>query len=436
MGPVEYRSSLSFWREAARNLSIKGVRLRPRERLSAVALTKRFAGPALLASELDVKPENLRFPDTATVAAADWLTKAEIDHDRERRLGGTWSGLWLHWNKRHQDAKEQAVPVDLWSRICRAREQQGKPPTYYAVISLDGDEMGRWLAGEKTPCLRRLLHRKVRGYFEKLNDPCAEAGLAAPRPVGPALQGAISAALGVFASEVAPQIVAQHHGTMIYSGGDDVLALCPVASALRCVHNLRKAFSGLDDSERDGWRQCGGQRKITMGDQASMSGGLAVVHFHEDLRLALETVRDAESRAKQAGRNLLDVVTARRSGATTRAICPWPTTDWLDGLRKEFARGVSDRWTYRLRTELPALTSCLLPRQALQAEIRRLIDRGESDTAVSCDGAVVADAFERYGELRKGVPDAKVPDAKLLSDFLTLCQSASFMARGSDDRGV
>ena len=429
MGPAEYRPSLDFWRDAARDVSINGVRLRPRERLCAVALTKRFAGPALLASELAVEPADLRFPDTATVAAAEWLAKAGIDHDRERRVSGTWSGLWLHWNTRYQDAEEQPVPVDLWSRICRARTQQGRAPSYYAAISMDGDEMGRWLAGEKTPELRRLLHPKVRGYFESLDDERAEAGLSAPRPVGPALHGAISAALGVFASEVAPQIVAQHHGTMVYSGGDEVLALCPVATALRCIQGLRRAFSGVDDSERDGWRECDGRRRITMGDQASMSGGLAVIHYHEDLRLALETVRGAERRAKQAGRNLLDVVTARRSGETARAICPWPT-DWLDGLRNEFARGASDRWTYRLRTELPALASGLLPRQALQAEIRRLIDRGESDTAVRCDGAVVADTFKRYGELRKGVPDAE-----LLSDFLTLCQSASFMARGSDGRG-
>ena len=427
MGPAEYRRSLDFWNDAAENVSIKGVRLRPRERLSAVALTKRFAGPALLASELYVQPEDLRFPDTSTVAAADWLTTAGIDHGQERRLNGTWSGLWLHWNKQHQDPTERAVPGDLWLRICQARKQIGNPPSYYAVISLDGDEMGRWLAGQKTPELRQLLHPKIRTYFEELKDTCANDGISAPRPMGPALHGTISAALGVFASDAAPRIVERYHGTMIYSGGDDVLALCPVATALRCVHDLRRAFSGLNDPMRDGWRECGGLRKITMGDRASMSGAIAVVHSHEDLRRALETARDAEKRAKQAGRNLLVVATVRRSGETARAICPWPTTDWIDGLRKTFAEGASDRWTYRLRAELPTLASGLLPRQALHAEILRLVNRGESDTDVRRYGSLVAEAFDRYCELRKGVSDAE-----LLTHFLTLCQSASFMARGND----
>ncbi len=430
MGPAEYRASQNFW-SAAQKISVDGVRLRPRERLCAVALAKRFAGPALLASELDVEPIHLRFPDTATVAAADWLAKAGIDHEKERRRGGTWSGLWLHWSNRHQDKDEEKVPEDLWDRIRSARKRHGRTPTYYAVISLDGDEIGRWLAGEKNLPLRKLLHPKMRRYFEELGDPAAEAGLSARRPVGPALHGAISAALGVFATEVAPSIVSEHHGTIIYSGGDDMLALCPVATALACAHDLRQAFSGLDDKAGDGWRDCNGRRRITMGDRASLSGGIAVVHYHEDLRLGLEMARAARDRAKQAGRDTLDLVTARRSGETARAVCRWPTAVWLNKLRSQFVRGASDRWTYRLRAELPTLASGLLPRNALQAEIRRLVNRSDADSEVRCDGSAIVDAFDSYGESRKGVPDAE-----LLSDFVMLCQSASFMARGSDDRGA
>ncbi len=449
MGPAAFDEAQDFWRRASSSVSVAGVRLRPRERLSAIALTKRFAGPALLAPELDLAPEALRFPDTATVAAADWLHTAGIDPDEERRRSGHWSGLWLHWHRRDEVEDERSVPEALWERIRDARTRHEWPPLYFAVVALDGDEMGRWLAGQKTPPVGRLLHPKLRMYFEGLGDSRVEPGLAARRPVGPALHGAISSALSTFATEVAPEIVAAHHGTVIYSGGDDVLALCPVSTALDCVRTLRDAFSGRDDPDGDGWRACGVRRRITMGSCASMSAGVAIVHFREDLRLAIEAARDAETRAKGAGRDLLDLITMRRSGETARVVCPWLFVPWLDGLRQRFATGASDRWTYQLRSELPALASDRLPREAMQAEIRRLIDRSgtesagvatpETEALESAEGsskrgigsrpsagAKVAGAFKTWCELRHGTVDP-------LRDFVTLCQSASFMARGRDD---
>ena len=286
MGPAKYDASRTFWERAAERTSVDGVRLRSRERLCAVALTKRFAGPALLAAELGLSPDDLRFPDTATVAAAEWLAGVGIDPDEERRRGGHWSGLWLHWRRRHEVDDERPVPESLWKRLCEARTgRRGRPPAYYAVIAMDGDHMGRWLAGEKTPALRRLLHPKLRAYFEGLGDPRAEEALDARRPVGPALHAAISAALSTFATEVAPTVVADnHHGALIYSGGDDVLALCPVSTVFACVRSLRDAFSGRDDPGEDGWRDHGGRRRITMGADASMSAGLALVQYSQGMR--------------------------------------------------------------------------------------------------------------------------------------------------------
>ena len=431
MGPVKLRPSRDFWDRASQHVSLEGVRIRSRERLCAVALTKRFAGPALLASELEVSAADLRFPDTPTVAAREWLARAGIDPEEERSRGRRhWSGLWLHWRQRDQEDKDEEKKPDeeLWHRIRKARKQHGPPPVYYAVLAMDGDEMGRWLSGEKTPELRRLLHPKLRDYFDGLEDDRAKAGLSARRPVGPALHAAISAALSTFASEVAPQIVAEHYGTMIYSGGDDVLALCPVATALECASALRDAFSGRDDPAGDGWRTCGARRRITMGDRASMSAGLAVVHYHEDLRIALETAHEAERRAKNAGRDRIGLITARRSGETARAICPWSRVRWLDELRVRFASDASDRWTYRLRAELPALVSGLLPVAAVQTEIRRLVKRGSADDdGKGLRGDEVALAFRGYCDSH-----GKITHGEALRDFVTLVQSAAFMARGRD----
>lgn len=431
MGPADLSESRKFWEEVAKDVSIGGVRIRPRERLCAVALTKRFAGPALLASELDVSAAALRFPDTPTVAAGEWLARAGIDPEKERGRGNQhWSGLWLHWRKQDEkDADEETKPDDdLWHRICEARERQGGRSVYYAVVAMDGDEIGGWLAGEKTPELRKLLHPKLRDYFLGLNDARVDAGLSARRPVGPALHAAISAALSTFASEVAPRIVTRNRGTMIYSGGDDLLALCPAATALRCANTLRDAFSGRDDATGDGWRACGDRRRITMGERASMSAGIAVVHYHDDLRIALETARAAQDYAKKAGRDRLCLVTVRRSGETASALCPWRCVQWFDELRERFLDGASDRWTYRLRAELPTLASGSLPVSAMRAEIRRVVARGrENDEGPGLDGTEAADAFCRYCDARgEGARD------EALRDFVTLSQSAALMARGGD----
>jgi CRISPR-associated protein Cmr2 len=105
MGPDDLRSSKDFWdKVAAQNgLSIDGVRIRQGEALCAVALVKRFAGPALLAKQLGVEPADLRFPDTWTIAAAEWLETAKIDPNEIRKQHRDWNGHWLHWAKRDED---------------------------------------------------------------------------------------------------------------------------------------------------------------------------------------------------------------------------------------------------------------------------------------------------------------------------------------------
>lgn len=427
MGPPEFDASRTFWKQAADKIQIDGVRIRLRERLCAVALAKRFAGPSLLASELCLENrDDLRFPDTATVAAAKWLEDAGIDPEKERNRYN-WNGQWLHWHTPNQEDNEPRIPDELWKRLAEARKQQ--PPTYYAVIAMDGDEMGHWLAGEKMPVIQRLLHPKLRTYFEGIDG--AEKGLNARRPVGPALHAAISAALASFASEIAPEIVKKHYGTVIYSGGDDLLALCPVEEVLGCVRSLRNAFSGEDDDIQDGWRNCNGRRRITMGRCASMSAGVALVHFKEDLREALRKAHSAEQQAKDAGRDLLTLTVARRSGETSNAICPWPLTTWLDDLRKAFVHDAPNRWTYKLRSELPTLAFDQMPPAAIKAEIRRLIDHGSEGGRVKISGEEIAEQFERYCEYersRRGDSAAST----FLQDFVTLCQSAAFIARGRD----
>ncbi len=431
MGPADFKKSGKFWDKAVKTISIDGVRLRPRERFSAVALCKRFAAPATLARELQLEPADLRFPDTATVAATEWLAKAGIEPDTIRQHHGKWSGRWLHQKSPNDtEAGETPPPDSVWQQIQQERKQN-PPPSYYAILMMDADDMGRWLKGDKAPRVREVLHPKMVGYYEQLGEK-AIAGLNARRPVGPALHASISEALNNFASHIAPNIVKDHAGTMIYSGGDDVLALLPARRAVECAVMLRRAFRG-ENEDPPGWTAKDGHQFLTMGNRATLSAGIAFVHFMEDLRLALSAARQAEKSAKNAGRNWLTLRFMRRSGERPQAGLAWCLAPWFQKLVETFAAGATDRWAYRLRQELPTLQGKDLPSAAISAEIRRLVNRTKKDNQAPDSTGPSGEEAERWWRTfseagrRRGRSQAE-----LLETFTLLCQGASFVARGHD----
>src|SRR5262249_9195923 len=146
-----------------------GSRVGRTERLCAVSLVKRFAWPAFFAPRLDRNPQDRRFADTATVAASRWLKEPPaLDPADVWEKEKKWSGRWLPWRSPNQDPEEQPVPGWVWDRIQEKKRKQEAPPAYFAVLMIDGDEMGKWLRGEhdKGPIVGAVLHPKVRKYFE------------------------------------------------------------------------------------------------------------------------------------------------------------------------------------------------------------------------------------------------------------------------------
>ncbi len=407
MGPMELGASARFWQQAQKS----HLRLRARERFSAIALSKRFAAETFLYQELQLTKEDLRFPDTATVAAQAWLKEASIP------AVGNWNGRWLH-QKRRDDVEEgeKMPPADTWRRIRDARKSDhlGNPPSYYAVLMMDADDMGLWLKGDHAPKVSEVMHPKLAGYFRQLDSERVEAR----RPVGPALHAAISEALNNFASHLAPKIVKRYDGTMIYSGGDDLLALVPARRALTCANELRKAFQGYDEA-CPGWhRYDSGRHFLCMGHKATLSAGIAIVHYKYDLRAAIEDARKAEKASKNRGKNRVTLGLVRRSGNRQMLELAWKRVPWLDSITGAFAAGASDRWLYTLQRELPALGNGVLPAAAISAEVRRLVARTrDASVGSELDTAEWWAAFCELGE-------------PSLAEFTGLCLGASFIARG------
>ncbi len=425
MGPDELGASRQFWNALSASehgLSVEGVRLRPGEGLCAIGLVKRFAAPAFLKKELALGTDDMRFPDTWTVAAADWLQQAGIDWKQDRRK--PWNGNWLYWSRPDENPEDaDPCPAELWKIIASARKEHGPPPVYYAILKLDGDELGGWLRGEKSPHVREVMHPDLVAYYEKLNQ---RAGLDAKRPVGPALHAAISTALANFALHVVPHVVARHCGTVIYSGGDDTLALLPLRTALDCARELQAAYTS-------DWYENDGRTYLLMGSRATLSGGLVLVHAKDDLRLALQDARRAEEQAKDAGRDALTITVRRRSGEHTTAVCPWGCVPTVTKWKQAFLAGASDRWAYHLYAGRHTLAA--LPTEAIQAEIRRQLARAEKPTPQLLPPDELVADLETFttATVASGSRRRFASAGEALRHFLTLCHTASFMARGGKE---
>lgn len=276
-----------------------------------------------------------------------------------------------------------------------------------------------------SPKVRDVVHPKLTEYFKALGN-TTENGLDACRPLGPALHAALSEALANFALHFVPNIIQKHHGTLIYAGGDDVLALLPTSQALACALELRQTFQKDWDDERE---------RLLPGASATVSAGLAVVHYKEDLRFALNQARKAEKAAKHAGRDALQIMVCRRSGEHSSALCPWEYVETVSKWVEAFQNNASDRWAYHLAAELPTLRG--LDRGAMQAEIRRQVNRAEKPTREQLGekertaGDVIASQFDGYYQAVVN-ERRKFDAARALSQFVILCQAASFLARGRE----
>jgi CRISPR-associated protein Cmr2 len=171
-----------------------------------------------------------------------------------------------------------------------------------------------------------------------------------------------------------------------------------------------------------------------MGSRATLSGGLVIVHAKDDLRLALQDAREAEKQAKEHGKDAVFIAVRRRSGEHTWALCPWDFVPDVDKWREAFEKKASDRWVYHLYAERATLGR--LPPEAIGAEVKRQVGRASPPTPSLIPPEHLADAFDRLRESSvetDGQPVQRFPEVQdALAAFLTLCHTASFLARGRD----
>ncbi|MEN6545112.1 MAG: type III-B CRISPR-associated protein Cas10/Cmr2 [Armatimonadia bacterium] len=404
--------------------------------------------------------------------------KGLLDFDGDVFYPSSWEDERLKAN--YGDKASGITPHDarqgLKKLMAAAREAGLRPPSrYFAVIDFDGDDMKKWLSGEKGPRIRQIIAEALLPKHD--GEPLAEwdaAGvLDMKRFVCPSFHKAISEALVNFALECAQDIVErQHPGRLIYAGGDDLLAIVPMRSALDVAEDLRSAFTGqgrwvssdsgelwqMSDPGEDlsGFVKKGDQVLSLMGGTASASVGIAVSHHIQPLTRAISTAHDECETAKHAyGRNALSVAVLKRGGAPVRAGGQFYARDG-EGLHSQGPRlvgvireavglfekgedgGLSPGLPAELLREVEVISDPRLPKEAREAELRRRFARQQrgrpSEDAASLRNLLddCVELLNRWRDTRlSSCTDRPLPAYEELVNWLLI---ARFIAKeGGDD---
>jgi CRISPR-associated protein Cmr2 len=233
-----------------------------------------------------------------------------------------------------------------------------EPEPYYALLHGDGDFMGRVINELATP------------------------------PNGEEKHRAFSRQLDMFASGVRAIVEEKHLGALVYSGGDDVLALLPLHTVIKCAKELADSF--VDKMGH-----------VALINKPTLSIGIAICHHLEPLSDALNLARAAEKIAKKGKKNALAITLSKRGTGDRTISGSWielPLPDnkgfyhRLTNLTEWHRTGaIPDSAAYDLHDLIERLGDTLPP-AALNAEAVRIVKRkrGQQGQATEANEKLVA----------------------------------------------
>jgi CRISPR-associated protein Cmr2 len=210
--------------------------------------------------------------------------------------------------------------------------------------------------------------------------------------MGPSLHAAISRMLVDFAHRVVPWVIEQEYGgRLVYSGGDDVLALLPATDALPAAQRLQELFSAtwvLDgrpdlrfgepfpvqapeawDPEKARARFAliakgtttvdlgRGELFPLLGPNQSLSAGIGVAHFKTPLGGVLKKAADMQEQAKRMPEKAsIGLAAYSRGGVKVQATLRWRQAPSLGKAIQGFEEGaLPGKLPYQLREQAQAL---------------------------------------------------------------------------------
>ena len=275
---------------------------------------------------------------------------------------------WKDYRPRFDSVQDIANAID---------DDSDESDTYYAVLCMDGDDMGQWVSGGKSPPLTKAMADKAASYFKQHWKGQVDAKTV-QRPLSPSYHAALSESLNHFSLYAAGQVVEKFGGQLFYAGGDDVLAVLPAQKALSCATALKCAFQGLiplGTAEEitkplaelfdfpvgeGGFLRCrenaGRSERLrpnwaltVPGPTATVSVGIAIGHVRTPMQEVIQAARAAESVAKKVpNKGALCLSVMKRSGESAEFAARFDSG--VVGVWEELSAEVHDlsgRFAYR-----------------------------------------------------------------------------------------
>lgn len=226
----------------------------------------------------------------------------------------------------------------------------GNPVPYAAILKADGDRMGVLFSKADSADRARKISRKLHEFASKVR-----------------------------------QIVRCHRGHAIYAGGDDVLALVPLAQALNCSRALAEFFKEALDGIAEDMGICSAERP-------TLSVGLGIGHLMEPLGSLRARADRAEHAAKgddtDTPRNALAIALGIRSGAELSWRAQWSDERAFDALSQFTVAYHQDLLPTRAAYDLRDIDQRLawlrddnseIARGMRAAEVNRMLERARSE---------------------------------------------------------
>ena len=257
------------------------LRIREGEQLDVVGLVKRVAGGtqpypsvARVAADPWVRGNHARLTDVITACRqlGDQVIRPLNTTTHPQFAAFPFEGTAVFPSRHHELEEETEVETDGLRQLRDALAHLAQPEPYLAVLIADGDKMGEAISRLDSPTKHREFSQALAGFADE-----------------------------------ARRITNAHNGVLVYAGGDDVLAFVPVDKCLDCARKLHDKFAEL----------------LKVYGSLTLSVGLAIGHFMENLEDLLEYGRAAEKAAKQPDRDGLAVHLHKRGGSLIQVRAKW-----------------------------------------------------------------------------------------------------------------
>lgn len=241
-----------------------------------------------------------------------------------------WLGddMGLNQVVREDEANDNSKITTLRRLVEQAHKEtgfnDGSPSDWWVIVLADGDNMGKYVSGTKLKNYREYIIESLVNTTE-IGDSWGEL-LDTKKRMGPATHVGLNRALLDFSNRIVPYLTEQRYcGKVVYSGGDDVMAVLPLEDLPGFLRSLRAAWCGSTDPEDDflpynpqsqdtkssGYWHLNPEKQallkslpnhplFTMGEDATMSMGIVIAHKSVPLPTVLENLWKAEKeRAKK-----------------------------------------------------------------------------------------------------------------------------------------